>query len=230
MNPFELVYSRHVIDPILPHHCRRNYNSLSQGLFHASSEGAVFRGAISNGISLGILFAVSAPFYDFLKEYYYYFFGPTLWLRPAILAPVVLASCYLSIPFDNLKTRLHVMTKLPDGSMPYKNAYDALLKILSYECNYSKYSSIHAIHSGLGPYFFKTYFTMLFGIYISDYAFSQNYTEEEFVEQGSFYESPYIKRSPHNPLSRQEVLNEVNNRQPTHEFYVNESKTAKFSI
>lgn len=43
------------------------------------------------------------------------------------------ASSFASLPFDNAKTKLQKMRAGPDGKMPYKNIFDAMMKTVSKE-------------------------------------------------------------------------------------------------
>lgn len=42
-------------------------------------------------------------------------------------------SSFVSLPFDNAKTKIQKMKKLPDGSFPYKNIFDAMGKTIKNE-------------------------------------------------------------------------------------------------
>jgi hypothetical protein len=230
VNPFEIVYTRQVTDSILPAQTRRNYTSFLNGLLRVNSEGALFRGAVANGISVGLLLGSLSSFYDYLKEYYYYFFGPTHWLRPMILVPTSLLACLVSLPFDNIKTRFHVMQALPDGRMPYNNVFDAFSKIMVFEGNRSKYSNYFAYHTGFASYLAKIYFSLLSGVYMSDYAFRQNYVEGELIEMGDYQTSPYVKVIAHEPYNRSETLKIYLDKKPDKEYFLNPEKTKSFKI
>jgi hypothetical protein len=39
-------------------------------------------------------------------------------------------SSFVSLPFDNAKTKIQKMKALPDGSYPYKNIFDAMGKTI----------------------------------------------------------------------------------------------------
>jgi hypothetical protein len=67
-------------------------------------------------------------FYDFAKEYCYWFFDSTEWLRPMILVPTAVLGVMLYLPFDNIKVRYHTMTPLPNCEMPYKSYIEAIIK------------------------------------------------------------------------------------------------------
>lgn len=42
-------------------------------------------------------------------------------------------SSFVSLPFDNAKTKMQKMKKNPDGSFPYKNIFDAMAKTIAKE-------------------------------------------------------------------------------------------------
>lgn len=230
INIFDLVYNRTVSNEIFPQKNRRNYQNLIDGLRQASKENVLFRGGLASAISYGLFFGSISPIYDFLKEYYYNFFGAAAWLRPSCLFATTLAGCYLSLPFDNIKTRMHVMSPLPDGRMPYTGVFDAFHKILCYECNWSKYSNFHAFHTGFLPYFLKMYFSLLIGVYVSDYAFRENYREGELIERGDYYRGAYVKNIAHYPYNKSETIKRVQAVEPSKEYFINERKSGSFKI
>ena len=41
------------------------------------------------------------------------------------------ASSFVSLPFDNAKTKLQKMKAGPDGKMPYKHIFDAMAKTVA---------------------------------------------------------------------------------------------------
>jgi hypothetical protein len=80
-----------------------------------SEEGALFRGAVANGLKLAGLVAVSTGVYDWLKENTYFFTGPISLVRFLATAGGVATAGILSMPFDTVRTRLHTMRPLPNG-------------------------------------------------------------------------------------------------------------------
>jgi solute carrier family 25 (mitochondrial oxoglutarate transporter), member 11 len=42
-------------------------------------------------------------------------------------------SSFCSLPFDNAKTKLQKMKKLPDGTFPYRNIFDTMGKTIARE-------------------------------------------------------------------------------------------------
>lgn len=129
-NPIDLVYNRQAADALLPNHLKRGYTSFFDGLSKAHLEGSLMRGSVASGVASGVLLASMSNFYDYLKEYLYWFFGPTEWLRPLILIPTAALGTFCYLPFDNVKVRMHNMTALPDGELPYKSFRDALAKVI----------------------------------------------------------------------------------------------------
>jgi solute carrier family 25 (mitochondrial oxoglutarate transporter), member 11 len=128
-NPIDIVYNRQAADALLPDNLKKQYRGFFDGLTKIHMEGSLMRGAVASGLASGALLASMSNFYDFLKEYFYWFFGPTSWLRPLILVPTAALGTLCYLPFDNIKVRLHNMTALPDGELPYKGVYDAFSKV-----------------------------------------------------------------------------------------------------
>jgi solute carrier family 25 oxoglutarate transporter 11 len=131
-NPIDIVYNRQVSDSLLPEGLKRNYKGFFDGLLKIQMEGSMMRGAVAAGVASGALLASMSNVYDFMKEYGYWFFGPTSWLRPMVLVPTCAIGTLCYLPFDNIKVRMHNMTALPDGEMPYKSVYDAATKVYIY--------------------------------------------------------------------------------------------------
>lgn len=50
-------------------------------------------------------------------------------IRIAASAIAGISASVASLPFDNAKTKLQKMTKNADGSVPYKNIFDAMGKV-----------------------------------------------------------------------------------------------------
>ena len=128
-NPIDIVYNRQAADSLYPQHLKRNYSSFLDGLFKVNAERALLRGAVASGFSYGALLASMSGTYDFLKEYWYWWFGAAEWLRPMVLIPTTLLGILVYLPFDNMKVRYHTMTALPNGEMPYKGFFDSFSKV-----------------------------------------------------------------------------------------------------
>ena len=126
-----------------------------------SAERAIMRGAIASGTAYGFLNSSMNSIYDFCKEYMYYWFGPAQWLRPTCLLVASAFGVGFYLPFDNIKVRMHTMTELPDGRMPYEGVIDAFRKIFVFESNIAKHSSIGAFYNGGLAAFCKIYVTLI---------------------------------------------------------------------
>ena len=128
-NPIEIVYNRQVSDSLLPEGYKRNYSNFIDGLLKVNHEKVAFRGAVAGGCAFGMLNASMSSFYDFVKEYLYFFFGPPAWLRPLVMVPTAILGAALYLPFDNVKVRLHTMRNLPNGELPYTGMMDCFYKV-----------------------------------------------------------------------------------------------------
>ena len=128
-NPIDIVYNRQAADALLPSHLKRGYTSFFDGITKIQAEGALRRGSLASGVASGVLLASMSNFYDYLKEFSYWYFGPTSWLRPMILIPTVALGTFCYLPFDNIKVRMHNMTHLPNGELPYTGLLDAFMKV-----------------------------------------------------------------------------------------------------
>lgn len=137
-NPVDIVFTRMQADEMYPEKCRRNYKNFIDGFIKTAEEGALFRGALANGLKLAGIVALSTGAYDWLKENTYYFFGPMWVTRLGGTLAGVITAFTLSMPFDTIKTRLHTMRPLPNGVMPYSSTSDCFLKIMKYECSWKK--------------------------------------------------------------------------------------------
>jgi hypothetical protein len=172
-NPIDIVYNRQAADALYPKGFQRSYSSFIDGLVKTHLEGALFRGSIASGCAYGMLGASMSYLYDFLKEYVYWFTGPTLWLRPMVLVPTAVVGTCLYLPFDNVKVRFHTMTALPNGEMPYKGTLSSLAKIYKYEANIWKYSTPIAFLSGGAPAFARIY-SLLFMVNLMKFYFRES--------------------------------------------------------
>lgn len=135
-NPADLILIRMQADSRLPVESRRNYTSVFNGISRIASEegvGALWRGSfptITRAMVLNLF--MLAPFEEFKER-----------LKPYIVdvkTRTIVSACIASflgslssLPFDNTKTKIQKMTKLPDGSYPYKGMVDCFLKTVKNE-------------------------------------------------------------------------------------------------
>jgi len=154
-NPFEIVFTRMQADAMYPDQARRNYKSFMDGFIKVADEGALFRGAIANGLKYMGLISLASGFNDWMKEQSYYFLGPIMATRIAGTALGVVVATAISMPFDTLRTRMHTMRPLPNGEMPYKDTLDCFTKIVRHECNFDKHNNFGSFYTGCQPYFLR---------------------------------------------------------------------------
>ena len=131
--PADLVLVRMQSDATLPVQQRRNYNNVFDAFSRIVREEGflflwkgcaptVFRAMSSN---LGMLVS-----YDTSKEWLEAKLGSerknTAWFLSSIISGTIAST--MGLPFDNAKTKIQKMTKLPDGTMPYKSLLDCAIK------------------------------------------------------------------------------------------------------
>ena len=137
-NPADLILIRLQSDATLPEAQRRNYTGFGNAFKRIIKEEGVlslWRGSFPTIIRAMVLnFGMLGPF-DEVKEKLNKWKGSkdTLSTRLTAAAVAGFLSSFLSLPFDNAKTKMQKMVPLPDGTFPYKNIFDCLGKTLSTE-------------------------------------------------------------------------------------------------
>ena len=112
-----------------PEQARWNYKNFVEAFERIAHERALFRGAVANGLRIGALCSVMTGIHDYIKEHMYYYFGPIMFNRLLATTCAVTAGVSLSMPFDTIRTRMHIMRPLPNGQLPYENSIDCLSKV-----------------------------------------------------------------------------------------------------
>ncbi len=140
-------------DSTLPEAERRNYKNVFEAFRRIVSEEGItacWNGAaptIARAMSLNVAQLVT---YDEAKERLTARFGKdkpkTILFAASMLSAV--ATSTASLPFDNIKTKLQKMKRLPDGTMPYSGFVDCALKTASRE-------GITGFWAGLPTYYFR---------------------------------------------------------------------------
>lgn len=199
-NPFEIVFTRMQADEMYPEACRRNYKNFADGLVKVAQEGALFRGALANGLKLGGMVSVASGTFDWMKENSYYFFGPVSLNRLLATGVGTATAMVLSMPFDTIRTRLHTMRPLPNGVYPYNGTLDAMHKIVKYECSGAKQANYGAFLTGGQAYFVRLYLVALLSQYILDYYHNSDFVSE-FWQPARFSFQTGIDYDIHNPYT-----------------------------
>eukprot|EP00826_Nyctotherus_ovalis_P046077 TRINITY_DN5164_c0_g3_i1.p2 TRINITY_DN5164_c0_g3~~TRINITY_DN5164_c0_g3_i1.p2 ORF type:complete len:267 (+),score=85.97 TRINITY_DN5164_c0_g3_i1:389-1189(+) len=135
-NPFDLALIRFQADGALPPAERRNYGNVFSALVRITSQEGftnLWKGATPTivramALNLGML----AP-YEECKQRFKKFWGDSkkTYFASSLVAGFLAA--FMCLPFDNVKTKVQKMKKLPDGSYPYRGFFDAFKKSIGRE-------------------------------------------------------------------------------------------------
>ena len=183
-----------------PEQCRRNYKNFVDGILKVAQEGALFRGAMANGLKLAGLVSVASGTYDYFKENAFFFLGPVSLNRLVGTAIGCATAMTLSMPFDAIKTRLHMMRPLPNGQYPYNGFFDCMFKMIKYECSPKKFSNYGTFYTGGQAYFVRLYAIALVSQWILDYYHSNNYVQE-FWQPARYHYPSGIDYDIHDPYT-----------------------------
>ena len=136
--PADLVLIRMQSDSTLPVEQRRNYKNVVDAFSRiVREEGflSLWKGCaptVVRAMALNLGMLVS---YDVSKERLEQMLGKeratTAWVLSSVISGGIAAT--MSLPFDNVKTKMQKMTKLPDGTMPYKSLVDCAIKTATNE-------------------------------------------------------------------------------------------------
>jgi solute carrier family 25 (mitochondrial oxoglutarate transporter), member 11 len=130
-NPADLALVRMQSDNNLPVNERRNYKNVVDALVRTVREEGVltlWRGSFPTiARAMAMNFSLLVPFEETKKLLTPYISSAQ---SRAIVASLIAGGCasVLSLPFDNVKTKLQKMNKGADGSLPYKGLLDCFLK------------------------------------------------------------------------------------------------------
>jgi solute carrier family 25 (mitochondrial oxoglutarate transporter), member 11 len=152
-NPCDLTLVRMQADSTLPEAERRNYKNVVDALKRIVSEEGIT--SLWNGASPTIMRAMALNMaqlvtYDEAKERLMHKWGKghdKLIMFSASMISAV-ASSTASLPFDNIKTKLQKMKRLPDGTLPYSGFFDCAGKTVANE-------GVLAFWTGLPTYYFR---------------------------------------------------------------------------
>lgn len=147
-NPFELVFTWMQAEPMYHKNYRRGYNTFWEGLLKANEEKALFWGAISNGLRIAMLLGTMTGLHDWMKEHAYYTLGPSEINRLLATIFATTVGTLASMPFDTLRTRMYLMKPLPNGALPYRDAWDCFNKITRFETTTKWKGNFGAFYAG----------------------------------------------------------------------------------
>jgi len=150
-NPADLALVRMQTDASLPDAEKRNYKNVVDALIRTVKEEGIltlWRGSTPTIVrAMAMNFSLLVPFEEtkkLLKNHI-----PNDKLR-TITASLVAGGCasVLSLPFDNVKTKLQKMKASPEGVFPYKGVLDCIMKT-------SKKEGLSRLWVGLSTFYFR---------------------------------------------------------------------------
>lgn len=162
--PCDLVLVRMQSDKTLPEAERRNYRNVFDAFRRIVSEEGIttcWNGAsptIARAMSLNVAMLVT---YDEAKERLTKLFGknnPRAIMFAASMLSAV-ATSTVSLPFDNIKTKLQKMKRLPDGTFPYKGFVDCAIKTATREGVFGFWAGLPTYYFRVGPHAIITLLT-----------------------------------------------------------------------
>jgi solute carrier family 25 oxoglutarate transporter 11 len=154
-NPADLALIRMQTDKTLPKDQRRNYKNVGDAFKRIVNEegaSALFKGVgptmvRAMALNLGML----GPF-EQLKEVFGGVFGPSKATVLSASACAGFLAAFLSLPFDNIKTKVQRMKKGPDGKYPYKGMIDCAKRTVLKEGPIGFYTGFPTYFARIAPH------------------------------------------------------------------------------
>jgi solute carrier family 25 oxoglutarate transporter 11 len=158
-NPADLALIRLQTDSTLPAAQRRNYKHVGDAFTRiVRDEGplALWKGVgptmvRAMALNLGML----GP-YDQAKEVLTKYLGPSRATNLGASACAGMLAVVLSLPFDNMKTKLQRMTLSADGTAPYKGMIDCAMKTIQKEGPMGFYTGFATYYFRIAPHAMMT--------------------------------------------------------------------------
>lgn len=147
--PFTLISIRQILDSQTRPEWRRNYSGISSGLSKLGEH--KFKGSTINVIRHVLLnISLTAPF-DYFHEGLYLRFGDYGFVRPLAIFLAAAVSSAITLPFDNIRTRLMYAHCDPSRNrLNYSGILDVFAKSIFHE------KSQFAMWAGFYTYFAST--------------------------------------------------------------------------
>lgn len=154
-NPADLALIRLQTDSTLPPDQRRNYKNVVDAFTRIAREEGIT--ALWKGVGPTMVRAMSLNLgmlgpYDQAKEMISKVTGPTKAANLGASAIAGFLASFLSLPFDNLKTKLQRMKANPDGSLPYKGMMDCAMKTVAKEGPMGFYTGFPTYYVRIAPH------------------------------------------------------------------------------
>jgi len=156
-NPMDLVLVRMQADTSLPAAERRNYSGVGDAFKRIMAEEgmtSLWVGAIPTMIRATALNMSMMMTYDTVKENLTAMYGNNnpfkIQAASSMLAAINVA--LITLPFDNIKTKIQKQKPLPCGTMPYKNFMDCFRQSMAKEGAAGFWSGLPTFYFRVGPH------------------------------------------------------------------------------
>lgn len=155
-NPCDLVLVRMQADTSLPVNERRNYKGVGDAFRRIMAEEgltAYWVGAVPTMIRATALNMSMMMTYDTVKENLTKAYPQDpfkVQVASSMLSAINVA--LITLPFDNIKTKIQKQKPLPDGTMPYKNFMDCFRQSMVKEGAMGFWSGLPTFYFRVGPH------------------------------------------------------------------------------
>jgi solute carrier family 25 oxoglutarate transporter 11 len=154
-NPADLALIRLQTDSTLPADQRRHYKHVGDAFTRiVREEGptSLWKGVGPTMVRAMVLNLGMLGPYDQAKEMLTKVFGPTKAANLGASACAGFLAAFMSLPFDNVKTKLQRMKKLPDGTWPYRGMMDCAMKTIAKEGPLGFYTGFPTYYVRIAPH------------------------------------------------------------------------------
>ncbi len=154
-NPFDLALIRMQSDNNLPKEERRNYRNVFDAIGRTLKEEGVltlWRGCLPTVVrAMSMNFAMMTSFEEAKKLIGKFVENNR---AKAILASFISGffAAFMSLPFDNVKTKLQKMKALPDGTLPYRGVTDCIAKSIRKEGFLKLWVGFNTFYARVAPH------------------------------------------------------------------------------
>jgi len=154
-NPADLALIRMQTDKTLPKEEMRNYKNVGDAFSRIVREEGFF--SLFKGVGPTMVRAMALNLgmlgpYDQAKDFFARFFGESKVTLLSASACAGFLAAFLSLPFDNVKTKVQRMKKLPDGTYPYKGMIDCAKKTVLKEGPLGFYTGFPTYYFRIAPH------------------------------------------------------------------------------
>lgn len=154
-SPYDLVLIRLQSERLLPQSQKRLYTGTFNTIYRVIKEEgftSLWKGASTVVFKSAIINSASLTGYEKIKKKLdeYYGFAPSHRIYASITSTAF--ACALSLPVDNIKTKIQKMVRLSDGTFPYKNLFDCFVKSIQREGFLGLYVGFPVYVLRLGPH------------------------------------------------------------------------------